>query len=59
MARSLEDTRHIGVDTGVIDSDSKWRQAVGEVTPDYQDVLFKRVSAALSARRRRTSPRWI
>ena len=33
-------TRKIGVDTGVIDNDSKWRQAVGEVTPDYQDVLF-------------------
>ena len=24
----------------MIDSDSKWRQAVGEITPDYQDVLF-------------------
>ena len=26
----------------MIDSDSKWRQAVGEVTPDYQNVLFKK-----------------
>lgn len=42
QARLPEDTRKIGVDTGVIDSDSKWRQAVGEVTPDYQDVLFKK-----------------
>lgn len=42
LARLPEETRHIGVDTGVIDSDSKWRQAVGEVTPDYQDVLFKK-----------------
>lgn len=42
LARLPEDTRKIGVDTGVIDSDSKWRQAVGEVTPDYQDVLFKK-----------------
>lgn len=42
LARLPEDTKHIGVDTGVIDSDSKWRQAVGEVTPDYQDVLFKK-----------------
>ena len=40
LARVPEDTRKIGVDTGVIDNDSKWRQAVGEVTPDYQDVLF-------------------
>lgn len=42
LARLSEETRKIGVDTGVIDSDSKWRQAVGEVTPDYQDVLFKK-----------------
>lgn len=42
LARLPADTRRIGVDTGVIDSDSKWRQAVGEVTPDYQDVLFKK-----------------
>ena len=40
LARVPEDTYHIGVDTGVIDNDSKWRQAVGEITPDYQDVLF-------------------
>lgn len=42
LSRLPEETRHIGVDTGVLDSDSKWRQAVGEVTPDYQDVLFKK-----------------
>ena len=42
LTRLPEDTCKIGVDTGVIDSDSKWRQAVGEVTPDYQDVLFKK-----------------
>lgn len=42
LSRLPEDTKRIGVDTGVIDSDSKWRQAVGEVTPDYQDVLFQK-----------------
>jgi len=42
LARLPEETRRIGVDTGIIDSDSKWRQAVGEVTPDYQGVLFKK-----------------
>lgn len=42
LARLPEETRRIGVDTGVIDNDSKWRQAVGEITPDYQDVLFKK-----------------
>jgi choline trimethylamine-lyase len=35
-----EETARILVDTGIIDNDSKWRQAVGEITPDYQDVLF-------------------
>lgn len=40
LARVPKETRHIGVDTGVIDSDSKWRQAAGEITPDYEDVLF-------------------
>lgn len=25
-----------------MDTDSKWRQAVGEITADYQDVLFKK-----------------
>ncbi|MDD2217553.1 MAG: formate C-acetyltransferase/glycerol dehydratase family glycyl radical enzyme [Eubacteriales bacterium] len=35
-----EETAKIAVDTGIVDNDSKWRQAVGEITPDYQDVLF-------------------
>lgn len=42
LARLPEDTRRIGIDTGIIDNDSKWRQAVGEVTPDYEGVLFKK-----------------
>ena len=44
-----EDTARLLIDTGILDNDSKWRQAVGEVTPDYQDVLFpkgyKRIKA--------------
>lgn len=47
LARLPAETRRIGVDTGVIDSDSKWRQAVGEITPDYQDVLFKKGFAGI------------
>ena len=42
LARLPEDTYRIGVDTGFWTNDSKWRQAVGEITPDYQDVLFKK-----------------
>ena len=34
------DTARLVVDTGIVDNDSKWRQAVGEITPDYQDILF-------------------
>lgn len=40
LSRLPQETKHIGVDTGIIDTDSKWRQAVGEVTPDYEGVLF-------------------
>lgn len=30
----------VAVDTGIIDIDSKWRQSVGEITPDYKDGLL-------------------
>lgn len=40
LKRIPDETAKILIDTGIIDSDSKWRQAVGEITPDYQDVLF-------------------
>lgn len=40
LAQLPPETAKIAVDTGIIDNDSKWRQAVGEITPDYQDVLF-------------------
>jgi len=40
LAQLPEDSAKLVVDTGVIDNDSKWRQAVGEITPDYQDILF-------------------
>lgn len=42
LAQLPEDTARVAVDTGFVDNDSKWRQAVGEITPDYQDVLFKK-----------------
>lgn len=41
LAMLPPETARIAVDTGIVDNDSKWRQAVGEITPDYQDVLFK------------------
>jgi formate C-acetyltransferase len=40
LKRVPEDTARLLIDTGILDNDSKWRQAVGEITPDYQDILF-------------------
>lgn len=42
LSQLPQETAKIAVDTGFVDNDSKWRQAVGEITPDYQDVLFKK-----------------
>jgi choline trimethylamine-lyase len=42
LKRLPNETAKIIVDTGVVDNDSKWRCAVGEITPDYQDILFKK-----------------
>lgn len=42
LARIPKETGKILIDTGIIDNDSKWRQAVGEITPDYEDILFKK-----------------
>lgn len=40
LARLPKETAKLAVDTGIIDNDNKWRSAVGEITPDYQDILF-------------------
>ncbi|TGE34795.1 formate C-acetyltransferase/glycerol dehydratase family glycyl radical enzyme [Desulfosporosinus fructosivorans] len=42
LAQLPAEIAKVAVDTGFVDNDSKWRQAVGEITPDYQDVLFKK-----------------
>lgn len=42
LGQISDETKRVAVDTGFVDSDSKWRQAVGELTPDYQDVLFQK-----------------
>lgn len=42
LAQLPKETAKVVVDTGIVDNDSKWRQAAGEITPDYQDVLFKK-----------------
>lgn len=40
LARASEETKKIGVDTGFLDTDSKWRGGIGEISPDYVDQLF-------------------
>ncbi len=42
LSRINKETAKILVDTGIIDNDSKWRSAVGEVTADYQDIIFQK-----------------
>ncbi len=42
MARLDKETAKVLVDTGIVDNDSKWRSAVGEVTADYTDLVFKK-----------------
>ena len=49
LSRLNPETANILVDTGIIDNDSKWRNAVGEVTADYQDVIFKKGFGGLRA----------
>ena len=49
LSRLNPETANILVDTGIIDNDSKWRNAVGEVTADYQDVIFKKGFGGLQA----------
>lgn len=42
LSRINPETAKILIDTGIIDNDSKWRNAVGEITADYQDIIFKK-----------------
>lgn len=49
LSRVSGDTAKLIVDTGIVDNDSKWRNAVGEVTADYQDIVFKKGFGGLKA----------
>lgn len=49
LARLDKTTAKVLVDTGIVDNDSKWRSAVGEVTADYQDLVFKKGFAGMRA----------
>lgn len=42
LAQIPDETATVAVDTGIVDIDSKWRQSVGEITPDYEDCLLKK-----------------
>ncbi len=47
LARTSEETKKIGVDTGFLDTDSKWRNGIGEISPDYIDQLFPKGSGGI------------
>lgn len=63
LARTSEETKKIGVDTGFVDTDSKWRNGIGEMSPDYVDQLFPKGfggikrSGGLHGRAERSHPR--
>ncbi len=42
LDRMPEEHKKIGIGTGVMDTEMKWRSGVGEITPDHQDILFKK-----------------
>ncbi len=42
LARLPEDTKRIGIGRDILDTEMKWRSHVGEITPDFQDILFPR-----------------
>ena len=49
LSRIHPETANILIDTGILDSDSKWRNAVGEITADYQDLIFKKGFSGIKA----------
>ena len=49
LSRINPETANILIDTGIIDNDSKWRNAVGEITADYQDLIFQKGFGGLKA----------
>lgn len=54
LARVDPDVAKVAVDTGIIDNDSKWRQAVGEITPDYAGAFRKGFGGILKEVKERT-----
>ncbi|MCH4166090.1 MAG: hypothetical protein LKF74_03285 [Megasphaera sp.] len=42
LSQMPAETAKVAVDTGIVDIDSKWRQSVGEITPDYEDGLLNK-----------------
>lgn len=40
LARFPEETIKLGVGTDILDTEMKWRSHVGEITPDFQDIVF-------------------
>ena len=60
LSRIHPETANILIDTGILDNDSKWRNAVGEITADYQDLIFTKgfggIKAEAEAKQARLEP---
>lgn len=42
LDRMPEEHQKIGIGKGAMDSEMKWRSGVGEITPDHEDIIFKK-----------------
>ena len=42
LDRMPEEHKRVGIGSGSMDTEMKWRSGVGEITPDHEDILFKK-----------------
>ncbi|MGD8561833.1 MAG: glycyl radical protein [Desulfarculaceae bacterium] len=42
LSRLPPETKKLGVDSGILDSEIKWRSGVAEITPGYEEIVFKK-----------------
>ncbi len=49
LAQIPDETAAVAVDTGIVDNDMKWRSGVGEITPDYEDIVFAKGFSGITA----------
>ena len=40
LSRLPGETKRLGVDSGILDSEIKWRSGVAEIAPEFEDIIF-------------------